>query len=176
MNDIFNEETKKALENAQRLKHAGEPELSRLMCVHCVEKNANYHDEDLISLFYGQGAYDEIKDATDAAKYIFIAKCARNVYDAIAPQNPASYSASPWARVSNVSNKQFKDFFTWLQKRNRHVETTDCNYFKGILKAYMSIDEINFKMSDYVKDYSLLEIVRMLVSGAITINNSGELV
>lgn len=176
MAELFDEQLKEALENAQKLKLAGEDDLSKQMCLKCVEKVAMYNGTDLISLFYGDKVYNEIKDVTDAIKYVFIAKCAMNAYDMIYSKNPASYSASSWAKCDkSASDKPLRGFFEWLQRRNRSVEEKDCNQFKVLLNAMVESDRIHFKMSDRVAQLSLLEIIGMVVSGSITITSDGEL-
>lgn len=176
MIEVFDEQLKEALENAQKLKLSGEEELSKQMCLKCVEKVALYNGVDLIALFYGDKAYEEIKDVADALKYIFIAKCAMNVYDLIYSKNPASYSASSWAKCDKKnSNRSLRGFFEWLQRRNRSVEEKDCNQFKILFNAMADSDNICFKMSDRVAQLSLVDILRMIVSGSITITSDGEL-
>ena len=176
MNDIFNEQIKEALENAQKLKVVGEIELSRDLSIKAAKKVSSYHGVDLIGLFYGEQAYEKIQDASDAAKYIFISKCAMNVYDVIAPRGAANSSSSAWAIPDNTnSNKQLRDFFAWLQKPNRKVETEDCTYFKMLLNAMSSFDNLYFKMSNRVQQFTLIEIIRMLVLGELSITSNGEL-
>ncbi len=173
---VFDEQLKEALENAQKLKLAGEEELSKQMCLKCVEKVALYNGIDLISLFYEDKVYDEIKDVPDALKYIFIAKCAMNAYDLIYSKNPASDSASSWAKCDkNNSNRPLRGFFEWLQRRNRSVEERDCNQFKILINAMVDSDNIYFKMSDRVAQLPLVDILSMIVSGSITITSDGEL-
>lgn len=176
MAEVFDEQIKEALENAQKLKLSGEDELSKQMCLKCVKKVATYNGNDLIELFYGNKVYDEIKDVTDAIKYIFIAKCAMNAYDMIYSKNPASYSASSWAKSDrSASDKPLRGFFEWLQRRNRSIEEKDCNQFKVLLNAMAESDRIHFKMSDRVAELSLIDIISMIVSGSITITSDGEL-
>lgn len=176
MIEVFDEQLKEALENAQKLKLAGEEELSKQMCLMCVKKVTSYTGVDLIELFYGEQVYEEIKDVTDALKYIFIAKCAMNAYDLIYSKNPASYSASSWAKCDrNNSNRPLRGFFEWLQRRNRSVEERDCNQFKILLNAMVDSDNIYFKMSDRVAQLRLVDILSMVVSGSITITSDGEL-
>lgn len=176
MSNIFDDQMKEALENAQKLKLIGEPELARIMSVKCVERAAQYNNEDLICLFYGNNAYQDIKDAADAARYIFIVKCAINAYDMIARVNPAAASSSPWAvRDVNNSNRQLWDFFAWLQLRNRRVEATDHVHFKRLLDAVSASERAHFKMSENIERLSLLDIIKKLVSGSITITGNGEL-
>jgi predicted PP-loop superfamily ATPase len=176
MSEVFNEQLKEALENAQKLRLAGEEELSKQMCMKFVKKVALHNGVDLIVLFYGEQAYSEIKGVTDALKFIFIAKCAMQVYDLIYSKNPASYSACQWAkRDKNNSDRQLQSFFEWLQRQNRQVEEKDCNQFKILLNAMANSDNVNFKMSDRVAQLSLVNIVSGLVSGSIIITSDGEL-
>lgn len=176
MAEVFDEQIKEVLENAQKLKLAGEDDLSKQMCIKCVEKVAVYNGTDLISLFYGNKVYDEIKDVTDAIKYIFIAKCAMNAYDVIYSKNPASYSASSWAKCDkSASDKPLRGFFEWLQRQNRPVEEKDCNQFKVLLNAMAESDRIHFKMSDRVAQLTLIDIISMIISGSIIITSDGEL-
>ena len=176
MIEVFDEQLKEALENAQKLKLAGEELLSKQMCLKCVKKVALYNGVDLFALFYGEQSYDEIKDVADALKYIFIAKCAMNAYDLIYSKNPASYLASSWAKNDkNNSNRMMCGFFNWLQKKNRSVSEQDCNQFKILINAMVDSDNISFKMSDRIAQFTLVDIISMIVSGAITITSDGEL-
>ena len=176
MNEIFSKQIQEALENAQRLKMVGEAELSQELCVKTVKKVSIYHNVDLIKMFYGEQAYGRIQNAADAAKYIFIAKCIADVYDVIASLEAADSHTSPWAVAdSSNSHKQLRDFFLWLKKANRKVETEDCSYFIMLLNAVKGSDPPHFKMSGWVQRLTLSEIIPMLVSGKITINNHGEL-
>lgn len=175
MSDIFNENIKKALENAQRLKIVGEHSLCKKMCIETVKKVSVYNKVDLIKLFYGASAYDRIKDPADAAKYIFISKCLTNVYDAIAFRKSVN-SELPWATVDlTTSDEHVKEFFVWLRQRERSVETEDSARFKSFLKAVENYDRIRFKMTERVKSFSLVEIIERLVTGGLTITNNGVL-
>lgn len=176
MSDIFSDQIKEALENAQKLKIVGETELSKKISIKAAKKVSNYNNVDLIGLFYGEGAYERIQDASDAAKCIFISKCVKNVYDVIAPRKAANSSSSAWAIADTTnSNKQLRDFFAWLQKRGREVKAEDCTYFKMLLNVMSGCDKPYFKMSDRVRKFTLIEIIRKLVSGEISITDNGEL-
>lgn len=176
MSEVFEEQIKEALENAQKLKLSGETELSKQMCLKCVKKVASYNGEDLIALFYGDDAYNEIKDVADALEYIFIVKCAMSAYDLIYSKKSANNSALSWAkRGGNNSNRELQGFFEWLQMRNRSVEENDCNRFKVLINAMLDSDNVYFKMSDRVADLNLIDIIKMIVSGPIISISNGEL-
>lgn len=176
MNELFSKQIQEALENAQRLKIIGETELSQELCVKTVKKISKYHDVDLIEMLYGEQAYGRIQNAADAAKYVFIAKCIANVYDVIVALDAADSLASPWAVAdSSNSNQQLRDFFLWLKKPNRKVEMEDCSYFKMLLNVEKVSDPPHIKMSGWIQHLTLLDIIPMIVSGKITINNHGEL-
>ncbi len=175
MADIFDEQIREALGYAQTLKLAGEYDLSEKMCRKIVKKIAVYNGTDLIELFYGRNAYDQIRDAADAAKFIFICHCARNAYDMIACRESANSSVSAWATPDKSSNRHMREFFEWLSRRDRRVEEYDCNHFKSLLLALDSYDVIRFKMTDRVKGLSLKEVISGLVNGYLSITSEGEL-
>ena len=175
MNNIFDEQMKEALAIAKNLELVQEKELARVMGIKCVEKAANYNGEDLIALFYGMSAYEKIRDVADAVRYVFVAKCAANVYDMIARVGAAS-SAAPWAvRDSGHSDRRLWDAFTWLQMRGRGVESGDVNQFHQLLSALGANERPHFNMTDRIAQFPLLDIIKGLVSGSITISNTGEL-
>lgn len=176
MSNIFDDRIKEALENAQKLQLIGEPELAKAMSVKCVKKVAQYQNEDMIALFYGEEAYQKIENAADAAKYIFIVKCAINAYDMMMRFDSAASSHNAWAvRDENNSNKQLWDFFLWLKLGNRSVEETDHEHFRRLLNALSALERPHFKINARVEQKSLLDIIRGLVSNSITITNNGEL-
>lgn len=172
-NNIFAGQMTEALKNAKKLELAGERELSKQMCIKCVKKAASHNNFDIVALFYGDRVYDDIKNVADAAKCIFIAKCAIEAYNVIYSKSPANSAISPWAKIDKwYSDGTALAFFEWLQQSNRKVDQYDCNRFKSFMTALSK--PVSFKMSDRVAQMSLFEIVRKIVSGSINIAN-GEL-
>ncbi len=169
MDEVFGQQIKEALDYAQKLKLSGEDELSGQLCLECVKKVSLYHGEDILSLFYGENVYSHISDVSDAAKYIFISKCAERVYDRIYPLKSSKSPTGFWAKKTAAeSNSNLCVFFQWLQKSNRRAEAGDCGYFKKLLNGLSKVEIVYFKMAERVQQMTLLEIVRGLVQGSVT--------
>ncbi|MGN0813408.1 MAG: hypothetical protein ACI4MQ_07870 [Candidatus Coproplasma sp.] len=176
MSKVFDKQITEALDNAQKLKLAGEEELSTLMCQKIVKKVAVYNSVDLITLFYGEEAYSDVQDVADALKYVFIIKCAMQAYDAVYSKNSANYGAASWAKRDKTnSNRDLRRFFEWLQRRDKKVDERDCNQFKVLINLMSNSDNVYFKMSDRVAQMTLVDIISMIVSGSVSVSSDGEL-
>ncbi len=176
MAEVFTEELKNIFKLAKKLELSGETDLSKRLCQKCVETVSFYQGEDILSLFYGDGIYEKIHDMSDAMNYVFIARCAMNAYDVIYSKNPISYSASSWAKKDkNASNKLMRDFFEWVKKPNRSILSSDCKYFRKLLDTMTDSENVYFKVADHLLTYSLIDIIKMLINGSVTITSDGEL-
>ena len=173
--DIFTSEIKEGLEIAQKLRLAGMYEPADAFCRRFVKQAAQRHGVDILELFYGKGVYDKINGESEAAEYIFIAKCAGVLYDQMLAQNPASRDAGAWAiRDITRSQADMREFFEWLSRSRREPIPSDVTYFKRAMRALSNPSRLFFKMRDRVANYSLVEIVKGLTNGRVTIKE-GEL-
>lgn len=175
MDEIFGTYVKQGLEYADKLKKAGESELSRKLCVTCVKDAALYNGEDILCLFYGKNVYDGIKDVADAVEYIFIANCAARVYDTLYPKNPYSSNQTPWARKGDGCDARLRDFFSWLGRRGRFPKTSDQTYFKQIISAYRDNAVPEYKVSDRLSRFTVTDLIKKFVSGEVVLSANGEL-
>ena len=176
MSALFDERMKEALAFAKKLELAGEMDLSRQMCVRCVEKVAIYNNEDLLKLFYGNSVYDKLQRVTDAMKYIYIASCLMDVYNLISSKSPANNTGNAWAKSgSTSSNAQLVTVFEWLSHSGRNVERKDSEHFKKIMRELSKPETIDFQMSTAMERYTLLSIIKGLVDGYISVSRTGEL-
>ncbi len=173
-NEVFRGEVKTALENAVRLKGAGEDALSRELCLLCAKQEAKAAGEDLLILFYGKGVYDKLNDASDAARYIFIAKCAERVYHTLKTKKPASDRVAPWATRGAVS-PVLAQILSWLTAQGRTPEVTDSAVMKDLLRLLLSGEPVSLAMSSRIEGMPPLEIVRGLTEGRIKLSRTGEL-
>ena len=176
MAEVFTEEYKTIFKLAKKLEILGETESSKKFCQKCVEAISSYNGEDVLSLFYGEQIYDKMRSMEDAMNYVFIARCARNAYDVIYSKNPISYGASSWAKKDkNASNKLMRDFFDWIKKPNRTVLSSDCKYFRKLLDAMTNSENTYFKVADHLLTYTIIDIIKMLINGSVTLTSEGEL-
>lgn len=175
MDELFGTYVKQGLEYADKLKEAGERELSRKLSVLCAQNAAEYNGEDILCLFYGKRVYDGIKDVSDAVVYVFIANCAARAYDALYPKNPYSSDEIPWAKQGSGCDSRLKSFFGWVGGRGRFPGTDDQSYFKQIISAYEGGAVPDYKVSDRLSRFTVLEIIRKLVSGEVVLSSNGEL-
>ena len=167
MSNLFNNEVRTALRVAHSLNEAGEREMAEEIYVSCVKDAAKLHNgKDVLTYFYGNKVYSELKSATDAAKYIFVAKCARDAYAAIEPLGNAAGADKPWAIPSNdESDEELCEFFEWLSTKDRAVEDDDYRYFNILSRAAKNRNKIRFKMADKLKKMKLVEIIPLVVGG-----------
>ncbi len=176
MAEVFTEEYKTIFELAKKLELVGEAESAKKLCRKCVETVSFYNGEDVLVLFYGDTVYDKMHNMEDAMNYVFIAQCARNAYDVIYSKNPISYGAGSWAKKDKTAcNKLLRDFFDWLKKPNRSVLSSDCKYLRKLLDAMADSDNVYFKVADHLLSYTLIDIIKMLVNGSVTVSAEGEL-
>ena len=176
MAEVFTEEYKTIFKLAKKLEILGESESAKKLCQKCVETISFYNGEDVLTLFYGEQIYDKMRSMEDAMNYVFIARCARNAYDVIYSKNPISYEASSWAkRDKYASNKLMRDFFDLVKKPNRTILSSDCKYFRKLLDAMTDSENTYFKVADHLLTYTIIDIIKMLVNGSVTLTSEGEL-
>lgn len=177
MTEVFSEEIKNIFSIAKQLELTGEIELSKSLCLKCVKAVAFYNGTDVLTMFYGDGIYEKMRDEGDALNYVFIARCAMSAYDVVYSKNSAYAAAGSWAREdTSESNQLLKDFFVWLSRPNRSVSASDCKYFKKLTDAMSRPDEVRFKMSQNIVYRSFTEIIKMLVNGSAKITADGTLI
>ena len=167
MSNLFNNELRTVLRVAHNLNEAGERQLAEDIYVSCVKDAAKLNNgKDVLTYFYGNKAYNELKSATDAARYIFIAKCARDAYAAIESLGSAQGSDKPWAVPSNdESDEELCEFFEWLSTKDRVIEDDDDRYFNILARVAKNRNKIRFKMADKLKKIKLVEIIPLVVGG-----------
>lgn len=175
MNDIFNSEIKSVLQTAARLYACGDDSRARKICVSCVKDIAKYNGNDILSFFYGSKIYDFLQTPDDAAKYIYIASCAKKAYAAIDSLGSAADSGQPWAIADDSeSDQSMTEFFKWISSDRRIVDS-DVKYFEILVKAAKNRGKVHFKMVDKLKKMKLTAILSLLVSRSRMISEDGEL-
>ena len=175
MNDIFNSGIKSVLIAASNLYEAGENELARKICVNCVKDVAKQGKTDVLTFFYGSRIYDKLKKPEDAAKYIYIAGCAKEAYSAIESLGAAEGGNKPWAIADNgESDKALIDAFKWL-RTDREIQDDDSKHLSTFVKSAKNRNKIHFKMVDKLKKMMLTDIITLLVNKNRMITEDGEL-
>lgn len=176
MIDVFSEEMLASLSEAEKLRAAGEEDLSRRLSRMCAEEAAQHRGEDVLCLFYGDGVYGRIRNVADATACVFIAACAKQAYDVIAPKTPLSSGAGAWAKAGDSSNNaQMQKFFRWVSGGGRAVKADDHRYFRELMHAQLAAEDVYYKVSATASRYTLVEIVRRLVAGSLTLHSDGEI-
>ena len=174
MSNLFNNELRTALRLAHNLIEAGDSETAAEIYINCVSDVAKHGDKDVLIFFYGNTVYKDLNSAIDAAKYIFIAKCAKDAYLAIEPLGIAAGSDKPWAIPStDQSDEQMCEVFEWLSTKERNLEEDDFKYFNTLTKAAKNRSKIHFKMTEKLKR-TLIDIIRAVINGTRGIHG-GEL-
>lgn len=166
MSNIFNNELRTALRLAHNLIEAGDSETAAEICINCVRDAAKHGNKDILIFFYGNNVYKDLNSALDAAKYIFIANCARDAYTAIEPLGIAAGTDKPWAIPSNdQSDEKMCEVFEWLAVKERSLEEDDFKYFNILVKAAKNRNKIHFKMTEKLKRMKLIDIIHSVISG-----------
>jgi hypothetical protein len=175
MNDIFNSDIRSALQTAASLAAVGEATWARKICISCVKDAAKYNKTDILEFFYGSKVYDQLKTVEDAARFIYIAACAKKAYEAIDPLGAAVGSGNPWAVADNQdSDAEMAEFFRWI--RSDHIlADEDVKYFEILTKSAKNKGKIHFKMVEKLKKMKLTAIVSLLVNRSRMITEEGEL-
>jgi len=127
MESIFNNHIKEALEYAHRLEVLGEKKSSEALCLKLVKKEASYHGVDLLEMFYGKNIYSSIHGVSDAAKCIFIIKCAADAYDVISARKSVNSSILPWSNDGDCNN------YVGDNNSINYITTTAFSTLEGIL-------------------------------------------
>lgn len=167
---IFSEEIKEILAIVPQLRAVGEVDLAKKLCRKCVENVSIQNNTDLLELFYGNSVYDKLDDESDAMTYIFMARCLSDLYNIILPK-------ISWGKNdSRNSNAAMRAFFEWLTKLDRKPSEKDVDYLKKALMTLTQSDVVSFKVAEHIKNFTLIEIVPMLVNGIIHVSSSGELI
>ena len=170
--ELFDNKTKKILEYANRFRRAGESDVARDICYKCIIGLANVKGRDLLETFYGASVYNYLETEADAAVYIMILQCLKNLYSII------EYKDS-WVDVTALRcDLNMKDFFEWLSKPNKKPTQEDVGYIRKALKLLTNSKGVRYLMSSYIKNknFPLILIIEKIVSGEITISSNGELV
>ncbi len=167
---IFSEEIKEILAIVPQLRATGEVELAKELCRKCVEQVSIQSNIDLLELFYGNFVYDKLDDESDAETYIFVARCLSELYN-------RRLQKMPWVENdSRNSNAAMRSFFEWLAKSDRKPCEKDVDYFRKVLMTLTQSDIVSFKVAEHIKNYTLAEVVSLLVNGTIKVSSSGELI
>ena len=175
MGQVFSDDVKNIFILAKKLQLADEADNAELLWRKCVITLAQHDGEDVLKLFYGDSVYDCIDTLDNAIAAAYITRCAIDVYDAMRETNPVNAATKQWARKDKKdSNRELKNFFRWLQRQNRPVSNRDAMQFKGALRAILS-GNIKFKVSDSLASYTLINIIKLIVNGSVTVTDTGEL-
>ena len=176
MNDLFTGEVKSLLKAAYNLHEAGEKNIAKEMCVKCVKDVAKHNKVDVLAYFYGDKIYNKMSSPEDAIRYIYIAKCAIEGYDAIEPLGPAKGTNKPWATISNsTSDPQMIEFFKWVRDSEKELTDDDAKYFEILIKAAKNRNKIQFKLAEKLKGVRLVDIIPLVVNKMRMIAEDGEL-
>jgi len=139
-----------------------------------VKKEASYHGVDLLEMFYGKNIYSSIHGVSDAAKCIFIIKCAADAYDVISARKSVNSSILPWSNDGDC-NPIIKTCFTWLCRRGRVIENGDVGVFNKLIICFKGSEVLSYRVASRLRNYGLSDIIIQLVSGRISIKENGEL-
>ncbi len=176
MAEVFSESEQGVFRLAKQLELCGERALALELCEKCVRRAALCRGQDVLVLFYGENVYRGLRGIGDAMEYVFIARCAARVYDAVAEKTSVARGGNAWAkRASEMNNKQLAAFFRWLEKPDRPLSAGDGRYFHLVLEAMKDPDRVFYTLSARLMTRSFLEIVQMLVSHEATVSEGGGL-
>ena len=112
MAEVFSESEQGVFRLAKQLELCGERALALELCEKCVRRAALCRGQDVLVLFYGENVYRGLHGIGDAMEYVFIARCAARVYDAVAEKT----SVAPSGTSARSSTK--------TAPRSRRLSTT----------------------------------------------------
>lgn len=176
MNDVFTGEVKSLLKAAYKLHEAGEPAIAKEMCIKCVKNVAKHKKVDVLTYFYGDKIYFKLSTPEDAIRYVYMAKCAAEAYDAIEPLGSARSTDRPWATIStSASDESLCEVFRWLRDSEKELADEDAGYFEALIKAAKNRNKVQFKLAEKLKGVKLVDIIPLVVNKMRMITEDGEL-
>ena len=160
---LFSADVKKGLERADALRHAGAEDAAQKLFVICVKDAAKTESHgDALELFYGAGVYDRDFDIETAARYIYVAACAKKTLEVLDDKGAADDGIAPWATPSHRTTDAVAKFFDWLKKPNRKPNNDDDKLFKNFCDA---VNDGSAEISGLPEDEEPLDLVENIVGG-----------
>ena len=160
---VFTDDVKKGLERADALRHAGAGDAAQKLFVICVKDAAKTNSHgDALELFYGAGVYDRDFDVETAARYIYVAACAKKTIKVLESKAAAGDDIAPWATPSHRTTDAVAKFFDWLKKPNRKPSKDDDKLFKNFCDA---VNGGSAEISGLPEDEEPLDLVENIVGG-----------
>ena len=160
---VFTDDIKNGLKLAHALKYAGAADAAQKMFAICVKSGAaTASNVDALELFYGAGVYDRDFDVETAARYIYVAACAKKTIKVLESKAAANDDIAPWATPSYRTTDAVAKFFDWLKKPNRKPNIDDDKLFKNFCDA---VNGGRAEMSDLPEDEEPLDLVKNIVGG-----------
>ena len=160
---LFSADVKKGLERADALRHAGAGDAAQKLFVICVKDAAKTESHgDALELFYGARVYDCDFDVETAARYIYVAACAKKTIEVLKSKAAADDVIAPWATPSHRTTDAVAKFFDWLKKQNRKPNEDDDKLFKNFCDA---VNGGSAEISDLSEDEEPLDLVENIVRG-----------
>lgn len=169
---LFSADAKKGLERADALRHAGAEDAAQKLFVICVKDAAKTKSHgDALELFYGVGVYDRDFDIETAARYIYVAACAKKTLEVLDDKGAADDGIAPWAEPSDKTTAAVADFFVWLTGSKRKPAKDDDKLFAKFL--YAVNDGAKVKLGDRLESFEPVELIEMAVDGRMTVSGGG---
>ena len=160
---VFTDDIKNGLKLAHALKYAGAADAAQKMFAICVKSGAaTASNVDALELFYGAGVYDCDFDVETAARYIYVAACAKKTLEVLDDKGAADDGIAPWATPSHRTTDAVAKFFDWLKKPNRKPNIDDDKLFKNFCDA---VNDGSAEISNLPKDEEPLDLVENIVGG-----------
>ena len=160
---VFTDDIKNGLKLAHALKYAGAADAAQKMFALCVKNGAATASHgDALELFYGAGVYDCDFDVETAARYIYVAACAKKTIEVLESKAAAGDDIAPWATPSHRTTDAVAKFFDWLKKPNRKPNIDDDKLFKNFCDA---VNDGSAEISGLPEDEEPLDLVENIVGG-----------
>ena len=160
---VFTDDIKNGLKLANSLKYAGAADAAQKMFAICVKNGAaTALHGDALELFYGAGVYDCDFDVETAARYIYVAACAKKTLEVLDDKGAADDGIAPWATPSHRTTDAVAKFFDWLKKPNRKPNIDDDKLFKNFCDA---VNGGSAEISGLPEDEEPLDLVENIVGG-----------
>ena len=169
---VFTDDIKNGLKLAHALKYAGAADAAQKMFAICVKNGAaTALHGDALELFYGAGVYDCDFDVETAARYIYVAACAKKTLEVLDDKGAADDGIAPWAEPSDKTTAAVADFFVWLTGSKRKPAKDDDKLFAKFL--YAVNDGAKVKLGDRLESFEPVELIEMAVDGRMTVSGGG---
>lgn len=160
---VFTDDIKNGLKLAHALNYAGAADAAQKMFAICVKSGAATTSHgDALELFYGAGVYDCDFDVETAARYIYVAACAKKTLEVLDDKGAADDGIAPWATPSHRTTDAVAKFFDWLKKPNRKPNNDDDKLFKNFCDA---VNDGSAEISGLPEDEEPLDLVENIVGG-----------